>query len=126
MRPWARWQHWIAMLVGIWLFISPWVLTTTGSADAARNAWIVGAAIFVVALIALGTPNNPTADWVHVVLGVWLFISPWVLGYTGVKDGSWNAWILGVITVILALSALQMRREVPGGPQRSVGRLDTR
>ena len=126
MRPWGRWQNWIIALVGIWLFISPWVLTTTGSADVARNAWIVGAAIFVVALIALGTPNNPTADWVNVLLGVWLFISPWVLGYAGVKDGAWNAWILGVITVILALWALQVRGEVPGGPQRSAGRLDAR
>jgi hypothetical protein len=57
---------------------------------------------------------------------VWLFISPWVLGYTGVKDGSWNAWIFGVVTVILALWALQLRREVARGPQRSTGRLDVR
>jgi hypothetical protein len=126
MRPWTRWQHWIAVLVGIWLFISPWVLTTTGSAEAAWNAWIIGAAIFVVALIALGAPSNPTADWINVVLGVWLFISPWVLRYTGVKDGSWNAWIFGVVTVILALWALQTRGELPRGPQRSAGRLDTR
>jgi hypothetical protein len=126
MRPWTRWQDWVTALVGIWLFISPWVLSTTGSADAARNAWIIGAAIFIVALIALGTPNNPTAEWINVVLGVWLFISPWVLGYTGVKDGSWNAWIFGVVTVILALWALQLRREVARGPQQSTGRLDVR
>lgn len=127
MRPWGRWQDLIIALVGIWLFISPWVLTTTGSAEAAWNTWIVGAIIFVVALVALvalGTPSNPTADWVNVVLGVWLFISPWVLRYTGVKDGSWNAWIFGVSTVILALWAVQTRGEVPRGPQRSTGRLD--
>jgi SPW repeat len=110
----------------VWLFISPWVLTTTGSTKAAENAWIIGAAIFVVALIALGTPRYPTADWVNVVLGVWLFISPWVLGYTGVKDGSWDAWIFGVITVVLALWVLQMRCEVPGGPQWAAGRLEVR
>jgi hypothetical protein len=126
MRPWTRWQDWVTALVGIWLFISPWVLSTTGSTDVASNAWIIGAAIFVVALIALGTPNNPTAEWINVVLGVWLFISPWVLGYTGVKDGSWNAWIFGVVTVILALWALSTRREVVGGPQRGAGRLDAR
>jgi hypothetical protein len=126
MRPWTRWQDWITALVGIWLFISPWVLSTTGSADAARNAWIIGAAIFIVALIALGTPNNPTAEWINVVLGVWLFISPWVLGYTGVKDGSWNAWIFGVVTVILELWALSTRRAVVAGPQRGTGRLDAR
>jgi SPW repeat len=60
------------------------------------------------------------------VLGVWLFISPWVLGYTGVKDGSWNAWIFGVVTVILELWALSTRRAVAGGPVRGTGGLDAR
>jgi hypothetical protein len=55
-----------------------------------------------------------------------VFISPWVLGYTGVKDESWNAWIFGVITVILALWELQLRREVARRPQRAAGRLDVR
>jgi hypothetical protein len=60
------------------------------------------------------------------VLGGLVFISPWVLGYTGVKDESWNAWIFGVITVILALWELQLRREVARRPQRAAGRLDVR
>jgi SPW repeat len=55
-----------------------------------------------------------------------VFISPWVLGYTGVKDESWNAWIFGVITVILAPWELQLRREVARRPQRAAGRLDVR
>jgi hypothetical protein len=125
MRRWTRWQSWLNIIVGIWLFISPWVLGTTGDAATAWNAWIIGAAIFVVALIALGTTASAAAPWVNVVLGVWLFISPWVLRYTDVPDGARSAWIFGVVTVLVALWAQTVRRSAapPMGP---VDRLDTR
>jgi hypothetical protein len=86
-RPWTRWQNWLAALVGIWVFISPWVLGTTTSASTEWNAWIVGAAIVIVALAMLATAGYP-AGWISVALGIWLFVSPWVLGYTGIRDGA--------------------------------------
>ena len=125
MRSWTRWQSWLNVLVGIWLFISPWVLGTTSDAATAWNAWIIGAAIFVVALIALGTTASAAAPWVNVVLGVWLFISPWVLRYTDVSDGAANAWVFGVVTVLVAVWAQSVRRAVPP-PMGGVNRLDTR
>ena len=124
MRPWTRWQNWLNLLVGVWLFISPWVLGTTSDAATAWNAWIVGAAIVVVALVALATPTSPTAPWLNVILGVWLFISPWVLRYTGVANGAWNAWVLGVVTVVLALWAIPRRRAER--PLQGFNRLNTR
>jgi hypothetical protein len=125
MRSWTRWQSWLNIVVGIWLFISPWVLGTTSDAATAWNAWIIGAAIFVVALIALGTPASAAAPWINVVLGVWLFISPWVLRYTDVSDGAVNAWVFGVVTVLVAVWAQSVRRAVPP-PMGGVNRLDTR
>ncbi|HEY5987580.1 MAG TPA: SPW repeat protein, partial [Streptosporangiaceae bacterium] len=122
--PWTRWQNWLAALVGIWVFISPWVLGTTTSAAAAWNAWIIGAAIVIVALAVLAT-SGYLAEWISVALGIWLFISPWVLGYTGIRDGSWSAWIFGVVSVILALWALPRRHGV-GQTVRPADRLDAR
>jgi SPW repeat len=127
MRSWTRWQSWLNVIVGVWLFISPWVLGTTSDAATAWNAWIIGAAIFVVALIALGATASAAtvAPWVNVVLGVWLFISPWVLRYTDVSDGAVNAWVFGVVTVLVAVWAQSVRRAVPP-PMGGVNRLDTR
>ena len=36
-------------------------------------------------------------DWLNLLIGIWLFISPWVIGFAGTRHAaSWNAWILGV------------------------------
>jgi hypothetical protein len=125
MRTLTRWQSWLNLVVGIWLFISPWVLGTTSDAATAWNAWIIGVAIFVVALLASSTPASAAAPWANVVLGVWLFISPWVLRYVDVTDGAINAWVFGVVTVLVALWAMSVRRTVQP-PMGGVDRLDTR
>ena len=125
MRAWTRWQSWLNVVLGVWLFISPWVLGSTSDAAAAWDAWIVGAAIVVVALIALATPRTPGISWLNVILGAWLFISPWVLRYTGTRDAAWNAWVFGVIAVILALWAVLPARRAAGG-LGTADRLQTR
>jgi hypothetical protein len=39
-------------------------------------------------------------DWANLVLGSWLIISPWMLGYSGA--GAWNAYGLGAGIVVFA------------------------
>lgn len=61
---------------------------------------------------ASGPPDRrPASDWratvataaaINLVAGVWLVISPWVLGYTG-ADATWNPVVFGAIVVLLAL-----------------------
>ncbi|MGE4048765.1 MAG: SPW repeat protein [Acetobacteraceae bacterium] len=66
--------------------------------------------------------SNRWQDWVVLVSAVWLFISPWILQFGGaintadlgaegapiaaVGRAAWNAWILGVIVFLIALSAV--------------------
>ena len=49
-------------------------------------------------------------DWANLILAIWLFISPWVLqfgvGSPGGAAAAWNAWVLGVIVFLVALSAI--------------------
>ncbi len=49
-------------------------------------------------------------DWANLILAIWLFISPWVLQFGGATLGgaaaAWNAWVLGVIVFLVALSAI--------------------
>nr|WP_281166742.1 SPW repeat protein [Thermus igniterrae] len=43
-------------------------------------------------------------EWLNVLLGVWLILSPWLLGFSGVGNAMWNALIVGVLVGALALS----------------------
>ena len=64
-------------------------------------------------------------SWLNMVVGVWLFISPWALRYVDVTDGAMNAWAFGVVTVLVALWAMSVRRTVQP-PMGGIDRLDTR
>jgi hypothetical protein len=119
MRAWTRWQDWINVVAGAWLFFSPWILVFTGSTVAAWNAWILGALVFIVALWSLGSPDSRGVLWFQALLGAWTFVAPWVLAFAVAAVPAWNAWILGAIVFILALWALGSVGEARGTPQRA-------
>lgn len=104
---WTRWQDWANLILGAWLFISPWVMRSTGSFNG--DAWVVGGLIVLVSLWALAMPTSGAAEWSNIVLGIWLFISPWVLRYFFTTP-TWNAWIVGILVIIFAAWALSSTR----------------
>jgi len=107
-----RWQDWLNLILGAWLFISPWVLgfantatangATTTTSLAAGNAWIFGVIVVLLSIAAL-VRAQPWEEWLNVAAGVWLFISPWVLRYSHTPNALWNALIVGALVFILAV-----------------------
>ena len=41
--------------------------------------------------------------WTIVGLGIWLAVSPWILGFAEVNLAMWNAVAAGVVVIMLAL-----------------------
>ena len=76
-RSWQRWQDWAAVVIGVLTALSPIVTTT----DAA-------------------------AAWTMVVLGVLLFVAPWVMSYTDLRGAAWTSWVAGVLAVVVAAFAI--------------------
>lgn len=97
MRDSVRWQAWIALLAGAWLFVAPWLFTFTSAG--AWNAHIVGAVIALLALAALATRSGAIALFLA-VLGAWAFIAPFLFGGGG--GVRWSAWIVGIVTLLMA------------------------
>nr|WP_284056976.1 SPW repeat protein [Thermalbibacter longus] len=93
-------------MLGVWLFLSPWILGTTDDSSNAWNAWLVGLGVAVVALWALAAPTSQLAERINVVLAAWLFVAPWLLGFTDLAEAAWNAWIVRVLVAGLALWAI--------------------
>src|SRR5215471_19381253 len=79
---WA-WEDWIDMVLGAWLAISPWVLGfADGDPAATRNALIVRIAVAALSALTF-LAYSVIEEWVDVVLGLWLILSPWVLSGSG-------------------------------------------
>jgi hypothetical protein len=135
-RP-SRRQDWALLILSIWLFISPWVLSfghAVGAANggsvaasrAAWDAWILGVILFLVSLSAVGR-MDVRQEWLALVLGIWVFIAPWVLGFARLGSAAWDHWIVGVLVFLAALRNISAPRSVvtgtatlplgpPGGP----------
>lgn len=105
MKRWVRWQDWANVVLGAWLFFSPWIFNYGGGA--ATNAWFFGAIAVVVGFWALGQAGSRLAEWINVALGTWMFFAPWVMGFGATSTaGAFNAWIIGAAIAILAGSSL--------------------
>ena len=102
MSAWRRWQNWVLVVLGALIFIATFVFGAMTMPAAQYTGIIIGALMFVVGLYTLANPQMRSVEWVQIVLGVLLFISPWVLGYTSLTQMAWSAWIIGVLAVIAA------------------------
>jgi hypothetical protein len=94
---------WVNVLLGLWLIISPWVLRLDGGAAAANNV-ALGFLVLIVAIFSIvAAPENHAAAWVNVGAGIWVFISPWVVGYATQSAALKNDAVVGVLVVLFGL-----------------------
>ena len=97
-----RWQDQLILLLGLWLFITPWVFTYPIPSPQAWNAFVAGAVIAILAAFEL----YQTYFWavvVNLLLGIWVAISPWVMKVSTDRELMWNELIVGVAVIVLAL-----------------------
>lgn len=103
-RPWTRPFDWAEVVLGVVAVLSPlWMDTNTA---ALWTMIILGALVALDGLVSLAMPGMVYGEAVQIVLGVLLFISPWVMGYTEFTGIAWTSWIIGVLTVIAGAAAL--------------------
>jgi hypothetical protein len=120
------WQDWANAILAIWLFISPWVISfgsdvsapvqagaaapVVGAVHAAAwNAWVLGVVVFLVSISAISRMDF-WQEYVNIVLSIWIFIAPWVLGFAMLAGAAWDHWIVGVLVFLLSISVLSRAR----------------
>lgn len=104
-----RWQDWVTLVLGIWLFFSPWILSFySAMPDASWNFFVLGVAFVVFGAFGLNL-RTLWEEWVNLVLGIWMIISPWVLQYSGHSAARDDAVIVGIIVAVMAIWALADR-----------------
>ena len=107
---------WINLLLAIALLVSPWVVGFAEGA-AMSNAVVGGIIIGAIAIAAL-VSFAQWEEWVNLLLGLWLLISPWVLGFTGNAGAMWTHVVIGLAVAALAAVELWLVQRHP--PARTV------
>jgi hypothetical protein len=86
-------------LLGLFLFASPWLFAF--ASEAARiDIWTTSAAIALVSLVALFWFSK-WEELLNIILGTWLIVSPWVLGFAHTRAMHFSIGI-GAVVVFLA------------------------
>ena len=99
-----RWQDRANLVLGTWLFVSPWLLDYAGTA-AASNAHLMGAAVLLVACIAAYVPQA-WEEIVNTLIGTWLVVSPFVLGYAAGAAIALHTVVVGLLAIAFAVWAM--------------------
>lgn len=112
-----HWQDWLVALIGVWLVLSNWVFSFTTPEAAASfstiifwNSVLSGAVAIVLGVAALAS-FKIWEEWADIVLGLWLIISPWILGFGNVERAAWNVVLCGLVIMVSAAWAIRDARE---------------
>ncbi|WP_216215802.1 SPW repeat protein [Amycolatopsis aidingensis] len=111
-RPWTRPYDWAEVVLGVVAVLTPlWMETNTA---AMWTLIVLGALVALDGLASLAMPGMVYGEGIQIVLGVLLFISPWVMGYAEMTGAAWTSWIIGVLTVVAGAIALPMANAAHG------------
>jgi len=105
-----HWQDWVTLLAGIVLAAALFVVDITPPEGmelqtATWNFVIVGLAAIATAAAALYA-YQAWAEWVALGLGLWMIVSPWVLGFNTIAVLMWLAVICGAVIAAMATFVL--------------------
>ena len=91
------------LALAMFLLISPW-LFARANGTAAVDLRASGAAIAILSLAAMVAFAN-WEEWINLLLGLWLIVSPWVLGFAHTRAMHFS---IGVGAAVAFLAALEL------------------
>lgn len=103
------------ILAGLWLVLAPWALAYGTVEPALWNSVIIGLAVAVLAIVRVGMPlQYEGISWINFVLGIWLILAPFILGFGAIELAMWNSVVVGVIVLALAAWSAVATRNAEG------------
>jgi SPW repeat len=87
--------------------LTPRIVTRSREAGKKENNRdvAVGIAVLILAAIRFTMPHTTTLSWINVLLGMWLFGSPFLLSFDVLVDATSNAMIFGMLISAFGLLA---------------------
>jgi SPW repeat len=91
------------LVLGGFLLLSPWLLAFTNE-TARIDIWVTSAGIVLFSGAAV-IVFAEWEEWINLVLGAWLIVSPWLLGFTHTAAMHWS---IGIGAAVLFVTALEV------------------
>jgi SPW repeat len=94
---------WIVALAGLWEIVAPFILGFGTVATGVWNNVIVGIILIILgvwAAVARNVTTAKTLDWIAAVVGLWLIVSPFILGTSVITAALWNDIVVGIIALV--------------------------
>lgn len=115
MYNWRNWQSEavcdiINLVLGAFLFLTPWIFAYPAGPES-TNAYICGIVIAALSIAALAAFAD-WEEWLNLIVGLWVIVSPWVLGFAD-RTAIYVHVIVGVLVAALAGIELWVRHSRP-------------
>ena len=102
------------LILGAILLVSPWIFRFSSGAPS-QNAFVSGIVIAVISIAALAA-FAVWEEWLNLIVGVWVLVSPWVLGFTETRATQVHI-VIGIIVAVLAALEIWLLYQRP--PRRT-------
>jgi hypothetical protein len=100
----------VNLILGAILFFSPWIFGFAPGAES-YNAMISGVVIVALSIAALAAFAT-WEEWLNLVLGLWVLVSPWLLGFAQGTTMIVHV-VLGILVAVIAAIELWMIHRPP-------------
>jgi len=91
------------VVLAVILLASPWLFTMTNT-TARIDLWATSAAVIAISVAAI-VAFARWEEWAILLLGIWLVVSPWILGFAHTRAMHFS---IGIGVLIAFLSALEL------------------
>ena len=98
------------LILGAILFVSPWVFKFADGPQF-QNALVTGAVIVILSIAALSA-FAVWEEWLNLIVGLWLIVSPWVLKFQETTAMRVDV-VIEIVVAVLAAVEIWMRWQTP-------------
>jgi hypothetical protein len=98
------------LILGIIVFFSPWFFHFATGTET-TNSLVLGIVIVLLSIAALAA-FAVWEEWLNLIAGLWLIVSPWALKFSGGTAMKVNV-VIGIIVAVLAAIELFLMHQTP-------------
>ena len=122
-------MYWVTGILGVLLFIAPFVLGYSSDSPALWSNLILGAIVVIVSAIKGFIPDRTRWEyWLAALMGLLAIVAPFVLHFTVAATALWTSIILGIVIAVLAYkkaggSSEELQRQMESVRQKTADTL---